>query len=191
MGLSWKVVLAPFIGAAFGWLASKGLSLDPNQQAAVITLLAGAVTALGHWWHTTSINATIASLTTAKTSAPPSPTQKGFARVDQMSALACVAALIAAGCSSLGLATATTFNEKLAVGYESDTAIVTSTDTLLKAGKITAQVASNIEAQCNNLKAALDIANTVEMTNATDGGNQLAAALTALNALSSYLATLQ
>jgi len=95
------------------------------------------------------------------------------------------------GCSSLGLATPQTFNQKLAVGYGAATAILTTTDTLLNQGKISSKVAQNIASQDQNLKAALDISAQVEVTNATDGGNQLTAALTALNALSSYLATLQ
>jgi len=99
--------------------------------------------------------------------------------------------VLLAGCSSLGLATPQTFNQKLAVGYGAATAILTTTDTLLNQGKISSKVAQNIASQDQNLKAALDISAQVEATNATDGGNQLTAALTALNALSSYLATLQ
>jgi hypothetical protein len=95
------------------------------------------------------------------------------------------------GCSVLGLTTPNTFNQRLATGYGAATAVITTTDALLVAGKISSKVAQNIEAQDQNLKAALDIAAQVNTTNATDGGNQLQAALTALNALSQYLTTLQ
>ncbi len=102
----------------------------------------------------------------------------------------CLCVLLAS-CSSLGLSTPQTFNQKLAVGYGAATAILTTTDTLLNQGKIGSKVAQNIATQDTNLKAALDIAASVEATNAVDGGNQLTAALTALNALSAYLSTLQ
>jgi len=107
----------------------------------------------------------------------------------------CAGALTVHGCATvktaLGITKPLTFNDQLATGYGAATAVLTTTDALLTAGKITPKVALSIEAQDQNLKAALDIAAQVAATNATDGGNQLQAALTAITALTSYLTTLQ
>lgn len=48
MNISWKVLLAPIMGAGFSWLASKGLELTPGQQEAAIGLGATFFTAVGH-----------------------------------------------------------------------------------------------------------------------------------------------
>jgi hypothetical protein len=102
-----------------------------------------------------------------------------------------LAVLLLSSCTSLGLAAPKTFNEKLAVGYGTATAVLTTTDTLLTAGKIDAKTAKNIEAQEVNLKEPLDLAAQANVANQADGGNKLQTALTALNALSTYLATLK
>ncbi len=95
------------------------------------------------------------------------------------------------GCQALGLAPAQTFNEKLAAGYGAVQAIATTTDSLLKAGKITPKVAANISNQDQNLLAALNIASSVEATNVADGGNLLTTAVASITALTTYLTTLQ
>lgn len=184
MQLSWKVILGPLVGALAGWLTSKiGMPVSPD------VLMAGGATLftwIGHVWNEWE-QSKAAPITPVVPTNPAPPKQSGRTSI---APLFVIAALALAACSMLGITQPTTFNEKLALGYGTATAVLTSTDTLLKAGKITSSVASNIESQDANLKAALDIAQATYASNQTDGGNQLATALTALNALSSYLATL-
>lgn len=101
--------------------------------------------------------------------------------------LAMVIVCTVTGCAALGLATPKTFNQQLATGYGSATVVIQTTDTLLKDGKISSQDAQNVEIQADNLKAALDIARQTYATDQATAGNKLAAALTALQALTTYL----
>lgn len=101
--------------------------------------------------------------------------------------LGIVAALVLSACQVLGLATPKTFNQQLATGYGTATVVLQTADTLLKDGKITSQDATNVEIQADNLKTALDIARQTYATDQATAGNKLAAALTALQALTTYL----
>lgn len=103
-------------------------------------------------------------------------------------AIAMVVVLLSA-CSALGLATPTTFNQQLATGYGAVTAVLTTADTLLKDGKLSSVDARNVETQADNLKAGLDIARQVDATDTATAGSKLTATLTAIQALTSYLAT--
>jgi hypothetical protein len=51
MQLSWKVILAPLIGAFFSWLAGKGLTVTPDQQTWLLAGGATVATWLGHLWN--------------------------------------------------------------------------------------------------------------------------------------------
>lgn len=93
------------------------------------------------------------------------------------------------GCGTLGL-TKPTFNEGVYAAYGTADTIATTTDTLLKAGKIKGSVASNIATQDQNLKTAIDLAKSTYATNQADGANQLQTVTTSLNALTTYLTTL-
>lgn len=95
--------------------------------------------------------------------------------------------LLMAGCAALGLATPKTFNQQLATGYGTATVVLQTADTLLKDGKIDSKDASNVEIQADNLRAALDIARQTYATDQKTAGNKLSAALTALQALTTYL----
>jgi hypothetical protein len=97
--------------------------------------------------------------------------------------------LTLASCSTLGVPSASTFNEKWAAAVQADTAVVQTTTTLLAADKIKADDAKNVEAQADNVKAALDIARTTYATDQTGGTTKLQSALTALTALQTYLET--
>jgi hypothetical protein len=90
-------------------------------------------------------------------------------------------------CASLGLATPQTFNQKLAVGYASVTALRDTTNTLATAKTITVNDARNIEAQLDNARAALDIAKSTYATDPTGAQSKVDTALTALTALQTYM----
>jgi len=49
--LSSKVLLAPLVGAAAGWLASKGLVLTPDQTESLMSLAAMGLTWVAHYWN--------------------------------------------------------------------------------------------------------------------------------------------
>lgn len=90
-------------------------------------------------------------------------------------------------CTTLGVPSPQTFNQKLAAAYTADTAVLTTVTTLGEGGKLSRPDAMNIEKQADNVKEALDIARTVYATDQAGGGNKLAAAITTLTALQTYL----
>jgi hypothetical protein len=178
-------IVAAIVSTLFiPWLVKHGINLTGDSQVALDALLVGAVVGAAHWVHDKVNPAKPAPLP------PPASKAAGFVRWEGLVTVFALA-VVAVGCTALGITKSLTFNEKLAAGYQADTAVITATDQLLVAGKITKADANNVEAQANNLKAALDIASQVEATDVTTGGNKLAAALTALQALTSYVATLK
>lgn len=101
-----------------------------------------------------------------------------------------VASMLAA-CAQLGLPTADTFNEKLAVAYGSVTQVRSSALQLLEAKKISADDAANVNTTADTARAALDIARKTSLTDITAANSKLTAATAILNAVSVYLATKQ
>ncbi len=93
------------------------------------------------------------------------------------------------GCASLGLPTPETFKERLAAGYVTVTEVRNTTTALLQSGKINAEDAQNIQNQCDNLRAGLDISRSISGTDLTAANNRLTAVITALTALQAYTAT--
>jgi len=92
--------------------------------------------------------------------------------------------LVITACS---LFPAKTFNEKYATAVEAASAALSTTDQLLNAGKLTKADAVNVEKQIDNVKEALDLAKATYATDQATGGNKLAAALTTLQGISTYL----
>ena len=92
------------------------------------------------------------------------------------------------GCASVGLPTADSFNERLAVGYSTVTTIRQSATTLLQAKKITADDGQNVLEQTNSARAGLDIARTLSKVDVKAAEGKLTAARAVLSALQSYLA---
>lgn len=97
--------------------------------------------------------------------------------------------LLAAGCASLGIPTPTSFNERLAAGYTTATAIVEGTRIVLAARKITPDDAQNILKQTDNLVSALDLVRVMNKTDPVAANTKLGATITALTALQAYLAS--
>jgi hypothetical protein len=95
--------------------------------------------------------------------------------------------ILLAACQSIGVPNPETFNERLAVGYSSVTAVRQTATTLIVAGKISAGDAENIQAQCDNARVGLDVARTLKDTDLTAANARLQAALTIVTALDSYL----
>jgi predicted outer membrane protein len=94
------------------------------------------------------------------------------------------------GCAALGLPTADTFNQKMAVAYGTVTALRTSATTLVGTGKITPDDAQNVLTQTDNARAALDIARVAYKSGDTTGASvKLDTTTTVLRALQAYLAS--
>jgi hypothetical protein len=95
-----------------------------------------------------------------------------------------LAALITvAGC-------ATDFNGRLATGYQSVTAVRTTTLSLLQAEKIKVDDAQNVQDIADKVRTGLDIARDVHAADPDLGDDKLASALTILETLQKYLGSL-
>lgn len=183
------IVIFPALSKALGIT-----SADMPELASLLTLAIGGVADLvaAHQRATSSLQPLTATAAGAAASnAPPasassvSSTIKSVAAAVLMFGAMVGAVAVLSGMS--GCATVQTFNEKYAAAVQTDTAVLSSTQSLLQANVITAADAQNIEAQADNAKSALDLARDVYATDQKTGGDKLAAAVTALNGLSTYL----
>lgn len=119
------------------------------------------------------------------------------AYMHQKPTVKCVASFVAsfcalggllAACSTLGLATPQSFDERLANAYGVHTAVVSATATALTSGSITATEAQAVENQEASVRALLDAARSAEQGgNPSGASNDLTLALSGLTALQSYL----
>lgn len=187
--MDWKTLLAPFVGAGAAWLASKGFTLTADQQAALMTIVAGALTGLAHWFDTKS-SANVSGTNTGS-SAPP-PKQGGYVRLGWLAfGLAPLAALlllvILPACSSLGLSTAQSFDEQLAYAYGTHTAVEQAAASAVNAHSITAAEGQAVLSLGDQARALLDSAKAVETTNATGATKDLVLATAVLQQLQQYL----
>lgn len=92
-------------------------------------------------------------------------------------------------CATVGLPTADTFNQKLAVGYGTVTQLRTSAADLLKAGKITKADAQNIQTQADAARAGLDVAQELSAKDMAGANNRLVMVTTILTAAQAYLSS--
>lgn len=93
-------------------------------------------------------------------------------------------------CAALGLPTAETFNQKLAVGYGTVTAVRNTAATLVTAGKLTPDDAQNVQTQVDTARSALDLARTAYKAGDVAGAaTKLDTTATVLRALQAYLAS--
>ena len=100
-----------------------------------------------------------------------------------------LATMVSAGCSTLGIPTADTFNARLAVAYSSVTAVRLSAKTLLDSERITKEDGQNVLDQTNHARAGLDIARKLAAADLKSADAKLAAIRTTLEALKGYLDT--
>lgn len=99
--------------------------------------------------------------------------------------------VVLAACSSLGIPTPDTFNEKLAVAVTLNTSVRQTATTLVQAKKISPDDGQNVLDQTNNARAALDIARQLSKTDLKAADSRLGAVRQALEALQAYLASRQ
>lgn len=186
MQLSWKVILAPIFGAFFGWLASLGLNLSPDQQTTFTALImsGGATffTWLGHYWHEWSQSSAVPP-------AGPNPQNKqaGFILVRQLlfPIAVLVTILIVALCAAC---TTLTFDEQLASAYSAHTAVVNAAATATTAGTLSSGDATQVLTMAKSSRSLLDAAREAETAgNASGASGELALATSALTALQTFV----
>jgi len=98
-------------------------------------------------------------------------------------------AVVCVACAQLGLPTAETFNEKLAVGYGSVTQVRETATQLLTAKKISADDAQNVLTATDVARTGLDTARKIHATDPKAGESKLESIKVALTALTAYLAS--
>lgn len=127
--------------------------------------------------------------------AQPPGTQKqgGFARVGVLIALAATAAVavpavtLVSGCQSLGLAPAQSFDQKLAYAYGVYTGVQQATASAVSAGTLKPADASQVLNVCDQARALLDSARSIEATDPNGAANKLVLATTVLTQVQTYL----
>lgn len=182
--IGFRTFLVAVMGSWIVPLAAKhGLALSPDQQTWIVGLGMGALMVVMRLLTKTAPG--------AKPDVPPSGPASKQAGRSNVSFLIALVALVIVGCQALGLATPRTFEQQYATGVSACTAALTTADTLMKAHKLQPKDAQNVEKQVDNVKEALDIANTIHATDAATGNNKLAAALGALQAVQTYLTQAQ
>jgi len=102
-----------------------------------------------------------------------------------------VAAAVLAACAQLGLPTADTFNQKVAVAYGTVQSVLDTTTQLLVAKKITVDDAKRVEASAVAAKAGIDAARTLHATDPTGAETKIDAIKATLTALTTFLAAQQ
>lgn len=97
--------------------------------------------------------------------------------------------LLAVACAQLGVPTADTLNERIAVALATNTAVRASATQLLTDGKISAEDGANVLASTDAARAGIELARSLGATDLTAANAKLTAATTVLTALQTYLAT--
>ena len=93
-----------------------------------------------------------------------------------------------AACAQIGIPTPDTFNQRLAAGYATTTAVRQTATDLLKAKKIDVADAENVLKSTDAARTGLDVARTLAKTNLAAADSKVSAIHTVLTALSTYLA---
>ncbi len=104
------------------------------------------------------------------------------------SASAFVLLVLLSACSSLGLAPAQTFNQKLAYAYGTHTAVMQAAASSVQEGSLSGDDATQVLKMADESKVILDSARGLYASgDATGANNKLALALAALTATQTYL----
>lgn len=99
----------------------------------------------------------------------------------------CVAMAALSACSTFGVPTPQGFNERVAAGLASVTAVRETALALLNAGQITAVDARNVQEQADSAREAIDIARTLKGVDFKRAEQRLEATSRILAALQTYL----
>jgi hypothetical protein len=95
--------------------------------------------------------------------------------------------LLLGGCASLGLAPATTLDQKIEYGYAGVTAVLQSIPGAIQSGTLSSATATKANTMALQVKTLLDSARAAETSNSTGALNDLNLATAALTAVQAYL----
>lgn len=194
------------------------LATDIDIDATVTAVFAGIAAVMPVWTMITRLTKAHPPLTDAaalredavqkELTAKAAGRQGGFVRAGMLGVLLAlgsitVLSVTTAGCETIGVPAAKTFNERLAVGYVSVTAVRDSATTYFSAELAAAAAlpdeqraareqairkdAENVQAQADNAREALDIARTLKDLDVRSAETRLTAAIQILEALQTYL----
>lgn len=109
----------------------------------------------------------------------------------RLTALLIISLFLIAGCASVGLPTAETFNQKLAVGYGTVAQIRTTTAQLVNAKKLGSADAQNVQDQADTARKGLDLASELSKSDLAAANSRLVMVTTILQAAQTYLSSKQ
>jgi hypothetical protein len=98
-----------------------------------------------------------------------------------------LAAILIAGCASLGVPSPETFNQRIAATVVTVTAVREQTLVLGQAGKLSKEDAANIQAQADTVVAGAAVARSLALTDPNAANAKLANTRAVLVALQAYL----
>jgi hypothetical protein len=191
MSISWRTLLAPFIGGLAGFLAARGLALDPTQQAALLTLCAGGCTAAMHLLEVYMSPKPTPTVTTVAGKADPARKAGGWARLELLAALALLGALagpLLSGCSSFGAPAPKSADEGIAYAYGLYTGVEQGLANAVTAGEVSKATAAKVDQAAGEARSLLDAAKAAELADPSTSATDLARASAVLNALQGWLA---
>jgi len=96
-------------------------------------------------------------------------------------------AFILSSCSLLGIPKPQSFNQELALGFASVTALRNTATALLQAKKISADDAQNVQNQADNLREGLVVARRYEKDDPKTASAKLKAVMAAVTSIQDYL----
>lgn len=197
MQFSWRLILAPWAGAAAGWLAGHGLALTSDQVLAITVACAGAAVNAVHLleqWLSPKSSPAVTTIVKSNDPAkkPPGAAPPGAAPPPAAAILLpllLTAALCAGlqGCAALGLAPAQSADESIAYGYGLYTGVESALSASVAAGQITKTTATVVDERAGQARSLLDAAHAAESVNPTGAASDLATAMQALEALQAWL----
>src|SRR6266852_6028243 len=95
--------------------------------------------------------------------------------------------LLLGSCSSVGLAPAQSFDQKLAYAEQVDTSVLTASTASLRAGQISSADQQQVITMADQAKALIDSAKLLEATDPIQANAKLALASAVLTQIQSYL----
>lgn len=171
MQISWRAILTPWAGALAGYFASKGLTLTPEQ---VLLLVAACASGAANLLHL--LDAWLSPKTAPK-KPPPAALLLPLILVLP----------IVNGCSTLGLAPASSADESIAYGYGLYTALEQALSASVAAGQVSTAEARQVDTRAGQARELLDAARAAETVNPSGAATDLQTATGILTALQTWL----
>lgn len=184
MQISWRAILTPWAGALAGYFASKGLTLTPEQVLLLVAACASGAANLLHLLEAWLSPKTAPTVATAVKEADPAKKPPPAAAL----LLPLILVLpIVNGCSTLGLAPASSADESIAYGYGLYTALEQALSASVAAGQVSTAEARQVDTRAGQARELLDAARAAETVNPSGAATDLQTATGILTALQTWL----